>query len=184
MTTADQLEGWARQNIDDGRRAEFVGVYMSDQLADASAALRKSSAHTRSLIFNYDPAGKPGSHWVGVRITPSKLEWFDSYGQRPDADDGVLRDRTGFRAWCEKNSPRGYFLWNSLDFQALDSAVCGQYALFFCKNGLPDASNPAWKPFRQLPWTTPESRGIKGLPSVNQEAAKARDDLIRELVRL
>lgn len=184
MTSASQLEDWARHNVDDGHRAEFVGVFMADQLAEASAALRHSAARARSLIFNYDPAGKPGSHWVGVRVLPNKLEWFDSYGQRPDADDGVLHDRTGFRAWCEKNAPRGIYQWNSLDFQALDSAVCGQYALYFCQHGLPDADNPAWEPFHRLPWTIPRTRGVMSLPAVNQEAARARDQLIRELVHI
>ena len=185
MTSANELEEWARKNIDWKDREEFVGVFMADQLADASAALRRSGARVKSLIFNYDPAGKPGSHWVAARITPRELEWFDSYGQRPDGDDPVLRDRTQFTRWCEKNAPRGLYKYNTLDFQALESAVCGQYALWFCKHGLPDADSPAWRPFYTQPGFIPQH--VKGLPSLwrqDQTVAKARDDLIRELVQI
>lgn len=158
---------------------------MSDQLADAARALHRSPAEERSVIFNVDPSNKLGSHWVAARLTPSTLEWFDSYGLPPDGDDPVLHDRTHFREWCERLAPRGGYEWNHLDFQALSSAVCGQYALWFCRHGLPDADHPAWRSFYQLPGAFPHRiRGLSGLWRQDQSVAAARDGIIRELVRL
>jgi len=68
----------------------FLGVFSSDTLPTAFLP-------GQSLVANYDPAHKPGSHWVAMKRAPSgEGQWFDSFGPPPDAENNILHDRTSF----------------------------------------------------------------------------------------
>ena len=90
------------------------------------------------LVFNYDPADMPGSHWVAVLVQPSKLSWFDSYGLAPDSSDLFVGHRTYFRAWlsrvCRRLGLDGYE-YNRADLQSPGEVTCGHWAVYFAKNG-------------------------------------------------
>lgn len=181
MSSSDQLERWAKKHIGES----FRGVFCSDELAKAGTALHRGRDHfERSIIFNYDPTTRPGSHWIAIRITPTTLEYFDSYGQKPDAADDVLRDRTHFLEFCEQHAPRGTWTYNQLDLQALDSGTCGHYCLWFCKNGPPDPKNTDWLPIFEAGGQPPTVKNPMGLRRVDQTAAARRDAEITRLVRL
>lgn len=183
MTSSTQLEEWGHRHIGPG----FLGVFMSDETAAASSALwnARRQPGPKSLIFNYDPRSKGGSHWVAVRIDESGfLDWIDSYGLAPDADDKVLRDKTKFRQWCEAESRHGRWAWNQLDLQSIEGTTCGQYSLWSCLHGMPDPRNPAWAPVFEAGGEQPPviKNGLLGLRKVNQHAAKLRDEEIKRLV--
>ena len=182
MSSLGQLEEWAAKNI-----PHFVGVFMSDELEQVPL---RPNAPLQSMIFNYDPSTKPGSHWVGVRVVRGSdgkrtAEWFDSYGTRPDGDDQVLHDTTHFMRWLKSKAAT---VKRSLyDLQALETTVCGHYSLWFCKNGEPLISTPAWRPFFEItPVPTFGAVNTKLLHQTpaQKDAARKRDSLIAKLVRL
>jgi len=81
----------------------------------------------------------------------TQAAWFDSYGQPPysgienqilDHNDGPPR----FDAWlarCGVTDER--IKYNPVDLQSIHSDVCGQYAAYFCQNGLPKQNPRAWR---------------------------------------
>lgn len=115
------------------------------------------------LIVNYSEA--PGTHWVAMDFTrPDGVGvYYDSYGLKPDQADGILDTRTGFRRFMEKYSTGGKYVYNSMDLQDLDTAVCGDYAVYFLKHGLPARNNSAWAPI------------------LRQHTAYERDVMVRKL---
>ena len=135
MSTTKQLENWAEKNI-----SNFLGVYSSDTLPNPLEIKPPAS-----LIVNYDPHNMPGSHWVACTINLDTVEWFDSFGLQPDADDLILGHKTNFRKFlstvCHKLGIKKYS-WNTADLQSLDAQTCGHYSLWFCKNGSWDQFGP------------------------------------------
>ena len=128
-STSMQLKQWAKAHTLQGK---FLGVFSADTLPhprDVTAPC--------CLIFNYDPASMPGSHWVAVMVLQDVI-YFDSYGLAPDSADLVLNHRTHFRAWltsvCRLLGVRDYS-WNKADLQGLTSKTCGHWALYFCQKG-------------------------------------------------
>ena len=73
-------------------------------------------------VFNTDPCQQPGEHWVALYIGLDRRgEYFDSYGLPPLHPDVTrwMNDRT--TTWT----------WNRQRLQSLDTAVCGQYCVFY-----------------------------------------------------
>ena len=94
----------------------FRGVFASDQLP--KSAVPRPSA----LVFNTDPASKPGRHWVAISITRrEEAEYFDSYGQPPQLPR--------VKSFLRRNASRIHR--NRRPLQGPLSAVCGQYCIFF-----------------------------------------------------
>lgn len=136
MTTNLQLDTYMKKQKK--TYAPFIGVFPSDQLP----ATNKSNF---SLITNYDPSFKQGSHWVALAVRDGKAYWFDSYGMKPDADDLILSDDTNYTAYLKKYSHD--IIYNHIDLQSLGTEVCGLYACYFCIHGLPAKNKEAWKMF-------------------------------------
>jgi hypothetical protein len=90
--------------------APRVGVYAADQIP---------RGRTRGFIVNTQGAHLPGEHWVAFWENNGKLEFFDSFGQKPTY--------YGFQ------STKTY---NTVVLQSPDSNTCGLYALFYvmCKS--------------------------------------------------
>ena len=130
MSTTIQLERWAAKHI-----PHFLGIYAADTLPDPEIAAKTAPT---SLIVNYDPHDQPGSHWVACRIRWHAVDWFDSFGLAPDADDLILGHQTQFHDWlkavCHRLGIGGYG-WNTADLQALSGSTCGHFALYFALHG-------------------------------------------------
>ena len=67
-------------------------------------------------IINLDSKIGPGTHWVSVIIKRNKLLYFDSFGLIPPYELINLR-------------PKYYY--NFLQYQPINSFLCGYYCLYF-----------------------------------------------------
>ena len=142
MSTNFQLEHYLRNE------KGFLGVYPSDKLP-------KNPPSGSSLIANYSKAGERGSHWVAMSgLNTIHTEYFDSYGFEADDDDLLLGETTSFENYLKNNSINGKYTTNKIELQSLNSDVCGEYAAWFIKYGLPELYynnkvivNPKWRDF-------------------------------------
>ena len=129
MSTTTQLEAWAAKHI-----PHFLGVFSAYSLPDPEIAANTAPT---ALIVNYDP-GPPGSHWVACRVDRHAVEWFDSFGLAPDADDLILGHQTQFREYLEEVCRLlgvDAYSFNTADLQSLPARTCGHYALYFALHG-------------------------------------------------
>lgn len=177
----------------------FKGVFASNQLPSFSLA---DLATGFCLIANYDPAFKPGSHWVGIRVEKSRVgepashsnattrrerssigtrrvSYFDSYGQKPDEDDSVVNDKTRFQDYI-KLIPHNSFSYNEYDLQSVGTDVCGLYAVYFCLNDLPIFNPDAWHGF----YFYKKAEIRNGTVSVRNPGSADNDRLIQSLVNI
>lgn len=89
---------------------------------------------------------------MAFRIQGAKAFWFDSYGMPPDnTEENILMyapgDKpTNFLRYFKQSGVENY-VYNSFDLQSVGSEVCGLYACYFCKHGLPDLNPNAWSFF-------------------------------------
>jgi hypothetical protein len=98
----------------------FYGVHASNAIPHLK--LRETPS---GVVVNLDPNYLPGSHWVCSVVYKKKdkkiLEFFDSYGLRPD----------------EKYAPGDWTIhYNPWRLQNPNSKVCGQYCIFFIRERL------------------------------------------------
>jgi hypothetical protein len=143
MTTDAQLTEAARRlGVNN-----FLGVFASDTLPSLENIQPTAAGHC--LIANYSPSTSGGTHWVGLLHLKSarhKPFYFDSYGFRPDYDDGILNVRSNFAAYLRDADATGFypsgFKWNEFDVQALhdpqNDGTCGEWALFALVHGPPE----------------------------------------------
>lgn len=90
--------------------ARYLGTFARDELPNMVKQPRPFG-----LIFNTDPAGTVGTHWLAIYADAHTTDFFDSYGLPPSFygfDTSLFRSTT-----------------NSV--QSLGSAVCGHYCLLF-----------------------------------------------------
>lgn len=91
-------------------KTEFLGVFARDRLPTVTS-------YPSCFVANTDVAGQPGMHWVAFYVEhPTHMEFFDSYGNHPSFYDF---------------DTRSLIHYNTMQFQALDSAVCGHYCIYF-----------------------------------------------------
>lgn len=114
----DTLEAVLRK--DPHAAPHFVGVFASDTLPHT---IQQKPA---LIIVNTDPISRPGAHWQAIYIGCfGRGEHFCSYGLGP------------YEAKIRQFMDRQCSLWtkNTIDLQAFDSAVCGQYCTMYllCK---------------------------------------------------
>jgi len=179
MASSKQIDQYMRTHRGD---LPWLGVYASDTLPTITSKLSNGC-----LISNYDPSWKAGSHWIGLRIDKGRrmISYFDSYGNAPDKDDSVVKDHTMFTEYIKKlRGTFGYRTeWSHVDFQSLFTDVCGLYAIYFCLNGEPSRTNPAWKGFS---FYTPDviRNGQAEYNSGTNPGKLQNDRLIRKLVNI
>jgi hypothetical protein len=143
MTTASQLDTWCKKN----QVKNFGGVFASD---DVPTPYQPENV---CYIVNHSGSKSKtgGTHWLACRIMGDKAYWFDSFGLPPHSplenkfmgapDEPDPDFMKWFKAMGVKN-----FEWNSRDIQSLASDVCGLYACYFCKHGLPQHDkDDAWR---------------------------------------
>ena len=96
-------------------KSQFQGVFPSD-------ILPKIEQYPAGFIFNNEPSTEAGMHWLAFYF-PEKgqSEFFDSYGFPPEF-------YTPNFTKLIKNTKRHI---NTKTLQSLDTAVCGDYSLFY-----------------------------------------------------
>ena len=94
---------------------QFGGVFSSD-------ILPKIEDYPIGFIFNNEPSTEAGMHWLAFYFpNKDKSEFFDSYGFPPEF---YTPNFTKFI----KNTKRHI---NTKTLQSMDTAVCGDYSLFY-----------------------------------------------------
>jgi len=140
-TTGEQLSKWCLKNKVDG----FKGVFCADNLP---AVFRPKDM---CIIINHSPCDSPsgGSHWLACRVQGDRAYWFDSYGSPPHSTlENQFMGAPGdpvpqFTKWLKKSGVK-HVEYNHTDLQSIYSEVCGLYACYFCKHGLPMFNPTAW----------------------------------------
>ena len=92
----------------------FRGVISRDQIA-----LIDESGY---YIVNLNDSTQPGSHWVVIHLKGSSqaIEYFDSFGLNAPMELVNL-----------SNKFHVYYLYNSTQYQDLNSVLCGYWCLYF-----------------------------------------------------
>lgn len=95
----------------------FRGVFPLDEFMN-EMTLRQDGMY----IFNTDPSGSPGRHWLAVNSYSSICEFFDSYGLP-----------TSFFSLDNFFKELGLTVVNyQKRFQGEMTSTCGDYAVMFC----------------------------------------------------
>lgn len=92
----------------------FLGVFARNELP-------KSPPYPSCLVFNTEPRGQSGEHWLGLYYdSEGKCNFFDSYA--------MPASRYGLNAYLDKTS----ISWteNKIRLQG-NSQYCGHYVIFF-----------------------------------------------------
>ena len=98
-----------------GGSRHFLGVKPRDEV-------RQVLGQSGVLVFNTDKRNEPGTHWIGLVLSPSQIEYFDSYGLPPHSFPDVFRKLT---------SSGRRLMWSNTQLQGLTSTVCGDYCVMF-----------------------------------------------------
>jgi len=112
METQEILNILSRSLCD--THTHFLGVFALDQIPSFF------SQYPCAYVANTDPSSQKGQHWVAFyHDSPTHLEFFDSYGQTPQAYNFPFP------------SNLSSLKYNSFPLQSFSSSVCGQYCIFF-----------------------------------------------------
>ena len=91
----------------------FLGVFAADRIPN------RITTFPCCFVANTDPARQPGAHWVACFCaTPSRVEFFDSYGLPP-------------AAYFSLRLPISPTFVNNVSFQSLRSSACGHYSIYY-----------------------------------------------------
>ena len=99
-------------------KAVFRGVISRDQIALIDK--------TGYYIVNLNDSTQPGSHWVVIHVTQGEtcegvgLEYFDSFGLNAPNEVVELSHSLGVN-----------YIYNSTQYQDLNSVLCGYWCLYF-----------------------------------------------------
>ncbi len=138
MTTNEELDIYVKKYLP--KNYHYINSMPSDVFEQTKFKLNDCT------IVNYDTSRKEGSHWIAVMFPKDyDAEYSDSFGQKPDADDAILRDKTNFKKVLKKYSSTGEYTYNNLKLQDLKTSVCGCYASLTIRHGLPNVKNEFWK---------------------------------------
>ena len=97
----------------------FKGVFPSNRLPK-----RTQLSYPACCIANYDPAGKPGRHWVAFYLPGGKQEhneYYDGYGLPP-----LIEDFTDFLS--------DGFIYNRVTVQSFGTKTCGLHAVYYLQH--------------------------------------------------
>lgn len=140
-----QLYKYLERNMKDFNN--FLGVFPSDKLP-------KNPPKNSSLIANYSSSEQRGTHWVAISgLNTDKVFFFDSYGFDPDDENLLLSTQSQFINYIKNNMAKGgrYYI-NPYEFQSLAADTCGEYAVKFILDGMPqinDKINKKWDKYIQ-----------------------------------
>lgn len=95
----------------------FLGVYASNHLPHTI------KNYPSCFVANVDSSAEPGSHWVAFYVSsPEKMEFFDSYGNKPTYYKGHISNFAARYVQVD---------YNPLVLQSHVTAVCGQYCIYY-----------------------------------------------------
>jgi hypothetical protein len=107
------------------RKLGFKGVFAVDQIHMIPL---KRTNKMLSFIMNTEPIRTPNGHWVAVILTPTNLEYFDSFGEDPSPT--FLKNMMKLaESWSPKSLLQ--FKINRVKFQRNNSVNCGFFAMKF-----------------------------------------------------
>ena len=111
------LQLWHALSMNASTRPSFDGVFASD-------TLRTLQHQPKLIICNTDPSYKPGEHWLLFYVTDNgTVEMFDSLGKDiTDYSQDIVHFTERFGQVSKVLTQR---------VQPLNSALCGQYCLYF-----------------------------------------------------
>ena len=104
------------------RAKNFIGIFSSDRLKSIYILVEPVF-----FIVNIDPASKPGSHWIAIKIGKSSVEIFDSLGFNPKLWASYPRDLFNF---LDRYNLSHKFYISPL-LQPPNTYFCGLYCVFF-----------------------------------------------------
>jgi hypothetical protein len=100
----------------------FTGTYAVDEIKDIPKQI------PQGFIINTAKHDKPGEHWQGIYITEDSVEFYDSYGDKPDRS--VIRDiKNKLEEWQVPTMMK--FKVNNVAGQKDDTDTCGYFAMRF-----------------------------------------------------
>lgn len=152
MTSNVQLENYVKRNPQRFLGQKFLGVFSADDLPSINQ-------YNCSLIVNYSPSNKPGTHWCAMKglcpsngsATGKRVEFFGSYGLTPDQVYPIVHfQREGFERYMHKfGGDINGITYNDVDLQSWKEGEneCGEWALVFLMEGEPNPQNPVWAKF-------------------------------------
>lgn len=115
----DTTQLWHAFQQDPYTRGLVQGVVARDHLP------RRLTYIPSAYVLNSDACDRPGQHWIAVFIDVTSRgvtgEYFDSYGLPPS--------HPTITTWLEGSADR--WTWNDRRLQSKDTAVCGQYCLYY-----------------------------------------------------
>lgn len=140
-TTGLELDKWCKKH----NVAAFEGVFCSDTVPTPWRP------RNFCAIVNHSPCDSPtgGTHWLGCRVQGRNATWFDSYGAGPHSwlENKYMGPRDPhphFDDWLKAMGVT-HVEHHDTDIQSLTSHVCGQYACWYAKYGLPSKNKRAWR---------------------------------------
>jgi hypothetical protein len=92
----------------------FLGVFPSDLLP-------KSNKYKQSIIFNLSAHDEPGSHFIAIYKTKTRLIYFDSFGNKC-TNDNINKFISKFKITIKHNKEQ---------IQDDTSSLCGYYCFYF-----------------------------------------------------
>jgi hypothetical protein len=146
-STNIQIENYIRENA---QNVDFIGVFNENEMPHIASP-------GGSIIANYGN----NSHWVALinlnAENGSPTMFFDSFGQKPDTENGILGTHARFKSYLDRNSKS--YIYNKEELQALDGVVCGHYCtLAVISQSIPQFGrnhNTVWRDYCSK-YTTPE----------------------------
>ena len=109
-------------STDQHSRPSFRGVFPRDSFVHYFS--QKQPPLVSRYVVNFDKSKDDGSHWVVVEFDQptAQIFYFDPYGL-PPLFPGL------FDSFADKSAD---LHWNAVQFQGLNSTVCGQYCVLYC----------------------------------------------------
>lgn len=98
----------------------YRGTYAADLIPKRKIIKNKPEFY----VVNLDDSNLPGSHWIGIYLTATKIEIFDSGGRK-------LLDQNHYLALFRKYHKEKKFVYNNRQIQAFTSEMCAQFVCLF-----------------------------------------------------
>lgn len=136
-TFFDQRKKWNYLQTGKYDTPEYLGAVAAEHVVNCCDYIgqkiinKPSELLNKCIILNYSRSDENdnGTHWVACLFPKSltqRIIWFDSYGQKPDAEDVILGKKTLFKNFLDKW--QSGWTYNKFDFQNLTTQTCGLWA--------------------------------------------------------
>ena len=174
------MEGYGRRTalwndqIDEFFKHEpqFSGTYAMDEVKDIPKQI------PQGFVVNTANHNKAGEHWQAVYITPDSVEFYDSYGDQPDA--ALVKQIK--RKLLEWHVPV-LLKWkvNKIGAQKDNTSTCGYFAMRFLDErfrGVPFTKATRFESRSDEADKAPDTKGVKHEEAAGEAAIKKEFDLI------